>query len=249
MISKVYAYNRFSVSAKVIADALGVKRIKHTNSRWRPRHDSVVLNWGSSSLPIALGNARVVNDPASVKNASDKLMSFTIMSAGEIPIPEFTTSYETAREWTQEGVVICRTLTRASSGRGIVVAETAEEVVQAPLYTKYFKRKDEYRVHVVHGEVIDVQRKMRKTDVPDEDVNWKIRNHSNGFIFGRGGVVAPEHVIVAARLAVNSLGLDVGAVDIGYNERQNKACVFEVNTAPGIEGSTIEKYIQALKRA
>ncbi|MCW8888178.1 MAG: hypothetical protein OQK25_03845 [Gammaproteobacteria bacterium] len=245
MINKLYAYNRFSKSGKVLADALGVKRIKHQNSRWRPRHGKVVLNWGSTDLPAELGITTVINNPASVRSASNKVTSLQMFQQADVPCPEFTTSVETAREWAQDGIVVCRTLTRANSGRGIVIAEKPEDVVPAPLYTKYFKRKDEYRVHVIKGEVVDIQRKMRKHEVPDEEVNWLVRNHSNGFIFGRGGVYAPDAVVDAALKAVQALDLDFGAADVGYNEHYNQAVVFEVNTAPGLEGTTLEKYVQA----
>lgn len=246
MIKKVYCYNRFSRSGKVIADALGVRRIKHHGSKWRPRYDSVVLNWGSTNLPVNLAGVRVINDPGAVIRASDKLMALSMFRANDVPCPEFTTSIQTAREWAQEGIVVCRTLTRANSGRGIVVAHSPAEVVQAPLYTKYFKRKDEYRVHVINQEVQDVQRKMRKLEVPDDQVNWFVRNHSNGFVFGRGGVVAPDCVLDAALKAVQALRLDFGAVDVGYNEHLDQAVVFEVNSAPGLEGCTLDKYVQAL---
>jgi D-alanine-D-alanine ligase-like ATP-grasp enzyme len=36
--------------------------------------------------------------------------------------------------------------------------------------------------------------------------------------------------------------LDFGAVDIIYNAKRNECYVLEVNTAPGLEGTTVEKY-------
>jgi glutathione synthase/RimK-type ligase-like ATP-grasp enzyme len=45
--------------------------------------------------------------------------------------------------------------------------------------------------------------------------------------------------------AVNTLGLDFGAVDIA--ECGDHAVVFEVNTAPGIDGTTVSKYNTFLK--
>ena len=37
-------------------------------------------------------------------------------------------------------------------------------------------------------------------------------------------------------------GLTFGAIDVIWNEHQQKAFVLEINTAPGIEGTTVEKY-------
>jgi glutathione synthase/RimK-type ligase-like ATP-grasp enzyme len=46
--------------------------------------------------------------------------------------------------------------------------------------------------------------------------------------------------------AVSALGLDFGAVDIIWNEREDKCYVLEVNTAPGLQGSTLENYANAI---
>ena len=77
----------------------------------------------------------------------------------------------------QEGnTVVARTILNGNSGAGIVLVENEEQLVDAPLYTVYIPKKQEYRVHVFRGQVLDVQRKARKQDVPDDEVNWKIRN-------------------------------------------------------------------------
>jgi glutathione synthase/RimK-type ligase-like ATP-grasp enzyme len=113
------------------------------------------------------------------------------------------------------------------------------------LYVEYIKKKEEYRVHVAFGHIIDVQRKGRNRDVPDEDVNWQVRNHGNGFIYMRGGVDIPDCCRSLALAAVESLGLDFGAVDVIWNEHEDRWYVLEVNTAPGLSGTTLEKYADA----
>jgi hypothetical protein len=95
--------------------------------------------------------------------------------------------------------------------------------------------------------VIAVQRKARRHDTPDADVNWQVRNHDNGFVFVRGGVNPPADVLGAARSALLASGLDFGAVDVIYNEQQEKAYVLEINTAPGLEGQTIADYAAFFK--
>ncbi|GAG47489.1 unnamed protein product, partial [marine sediment metagenome] len=82
---------------------------------------------------------------------------------------------------------------------------------------------------------------------PNEQVDYQIRNTDNGWVYCRGGVDAPEAVITAAVRAVDCLGLDFGAVDIGYNEHYDRCAVFEVNTAPGLEGTTLDKYFEAFR--
>ena len=173
-----------------------------------------------------------------------------------VPIPEFTTDRSVAQEWVESGGhVIARTLLRASQGRGIVLAgpegseiTAVRQVPAAPLYVRYAKKADEYRVHVAFGEVVDVQQKKRRLEVEDDKVNWQIRNAHNGWVFARDSVVAPDCVLAAAVSAVSALGLDFGAVDIGYNVKQNSAAVYEVNTAPGLEGTTLETYYAAFAK-
>ena len=101
-------------------------------------------------------------------------------------------------------------------------------------------------MHVVGQSIIAVQRKARNPEV--DKPNWKVRNHDNGFIFVRGGFTAPDAVLEEARRAIKALGLDFGAVDIIWNDKQGKAFVLEVNTAPGLEGQTIEDYAEGFRR-
>ena len=131
--------------------------------------------------------------------------------------------------------------------------ETLE--VTAPLYVMYIKKKDEYRIHVLRNNIIDVQRKgLRAEFQGQQDVNFLIRNLANGFMFVRNdnaGVqlinssTVPQVVKNVAVQAVAALGLDFGAVDVIYNQQQKAAYVLEVNTAPGIEASTVLSYRDA----
>jgi glutathione synthase/RimK-type ligase-like ATP-grasp enzyme len=43
-------------------------------------------------------------------------------------------------------------------------------------------------------------------------------------------------------------GLDFGAVDVIWNERQQRAYVLEINSAPGLEGTTIDDYVRYFGR-
>lgn len=244
-----YSYRPGSQGCRALAMALGSRRIRHQNSRFVGRASKTVANWGATELPSEALKCKVINHPDKTRVATDKLAFLTVLDAtGEVNIPEFTTDINEAKGWAREGAtVVCRTLTKASAGRGIVLAAAEGEVVPAPLYTKYKPKRDEYRVHVINGEVVDVQRKMRSRDVPDDEVDWKIRTHDSGFVFGREGVEAPECVTRNAEAAIEILDLDFGAVDVIYNEKEERAYVLEVNTAPGLTGTTLEKYTQAFR--
>lgn len=204
----------------------------------------IVINWGSSAVSDT--QARVLNAPIAVAAASNKLATLSYFQVDAVAHPEFTTNRAQAESWLNEGsYVVCRQLLTAHSGRGIVVAKQLDDLVDAPLYTKYIRKKKEFRVHVFNNQVIDIQEKRRSSAVDDH--HPYIRNHSNGYVFCRGDIVEPHDLRGLATSAVGSLGLDFGAVDIVWNEYQNKCFALEVNTACGLEGSTVDKYVQAIK--
>lgn len=204
----------------------------------------IVVNWGSSA--VAHTQARILNHPNSVAVAANKLATLSYFKAQGIPHPEFTTDMETAKLWFAEGgYVVCRKLLTAHSGQGIVVAKQQDELTDVPLYTKYIRKKKEFRVHVFNSKILDIQEKRRSSAVDDH--HPYIRNHANGYVFCRGDIDEPEDLRGVAVSAVDALGLDFGAVDIVWNEFRDKCFALEVNTACGLEGSTVDKYVQAIK--
>lgn len=249
---RIQPYKSWSGGAKRLGQRAGILRATNKQVQKHGNFD-IIINWGSSERRFT---GTYINSPESVLRATDKLRSMEAFLEAGVPIPDSTTCRSRAGEWLGSGShVVVRTMLRASGGRGIVLVgpETSEitsvrALPPAPLYTLYVKKADEYRVHVVRGEVVDVQQKKRDLSVPDEAVNWQIRNHSNGWIFARDGVNPPDCVIRSAIDAVTCLGLDFGAVDIGYNAHNDAAVVYEVNTAPGLEGSTVDAYFEAFRK-
>lgn len=245
----LYSYKQASESGKVLAEGLGIKRIKHEGSSLRGSADKVVINWGASEVPEQVGRCTILNKPELVANASNKLKFFNTLE-GRVSMPEHTDNIELARLWSEAGfVVVERHKLTGNSGEGIRLVEKncPQDITQAPLYVKYIPKKQEYRVHVANGQVVDLQRKARRHDVADEDINWRVRNHDNGFIFQRNDLEVPHDVSYYAVESCKLLGLDFGAVDVIYNERQERAYVLEVNTAPGLTGQTLEGYVERFK--
>lgn len=243
----ILPYKNGSRSGAALANALGVRQIRLAGSTIHRQRSKTIINWGNSGRtlpPQGLGSGHyVLNPTVLVEIAANKLSTFESIK-DNTRIPEYTTEYETACEWLDEGAkVVERHQLTGHSGAGIIIAEDVDALSDsAPLYVKYVKKQDEYRVHIMGGEVIDVQRKARRSDVPDEDVNWQVRNHQNGFCYMRENVNPDTDVIVQALNAIEALGLDFGAVDVIWNAHQNKAYVLEVNTACGLEGTTLERY-------
>lgn len=237
---RVYPYKQGSKSAKALSEVIGGKVLKHVGSKFRPKVGDVVINWGASQLPD-FGPARVFNVDAG--KAGCKLASFRAFAEKGVSIPEFWTKKEDIPD--EAFPVVCRTKLRGHSGDGIVMADGREGLVNAPIYTKYTKKKDEYRVHVAGDKSFFIQRKARRLDVEQPD--WRVRNLQNGFVFVEVEERdVPKAVISAAVSAVLALNLDFGGVDVLWNDKEGKAYAIECNTACGLERRTAEKYSQAI---
>jgi glutathione synthase/RimK-type ligase-like ATP-grasp enzyme len=253
----ILPYKMASASAKTLAQELKAIRIKKEGSRFKGSAEKTVINWGCSEVSDEVAKCRIINKPEAVKLAANKLHFFERMlqhnrhadwDERTIAIPNFTTERRVAESWVNNGIIVVeRHKLTGNSGEGIRLVEAGGEITDAPLYVKYIPKKQEYRVHVANGRVVDLQRKARRREVPDEQVNWRIRNHDNGFIFQRNNVGAPRYVAEEAVLAVSICGLDFGAVDVVYNEREGRAYVLEINTAPGLVGETLAGYVNRFK--
>lgn len=244
-------YKAGSHSVSALKEALGIKTLRLNGSRVTPNHVNTIINWGSSSTHPAMGNNRVCNMPDRVAVASNKRLFFeTVTQHPEVNLPEFSVRAQDAEGWP---IIVVREKLTGHSGEGIVILEGEEEFNnydhnKARLYVKYIKKEHEYRVHVFSGKVIDIRRKALRNDVDRADVDWKVRNHKGGFIYAKelGHTPHPD-VYEQAIKTISCLGLDFGAVDIIYNSHERKPYVLEVNTAPGLEGSSVDIYVEAIK--
>lgn len=261
---KIFSYSKHSKSARALADAMDVWMIKHTGSRYRPRAGDTVINWGKGR---DFSPASTLNKPDKTALAVDKLAFFRKMNghleehtngtyqAGVTHprIPDFTTDITVARGWCgvdctgRAKKVVVRRILNGHEGRGIEIHSMPEDIPHAPLYVKYIPKSAEYRVHIVGEVVIDVQQKVLRRTVDPGTANWGVRNTANGFVFQRNNINVPEDVKTQALLAVKAAGLDFAAADVVWHHRRSKAYVLELNTAPGIEGSTVTKYANALR--
>lgn len=244
----IYAYKHGSESAKALKESLAVKQIRNEKSKFKGNPNRLVVNWGASQVSPEIEKCKLLNPPHAVKKALNKLQAFQILSEG-VGIPEWTESPQEASKWLAEGyTVVARTIIEGRGGEGIVLVENDQELPVAPLYTKYIPKTEEYRVHVFKDEAFFIQRKARKKEVPDEEVNWKIRNLAGGFIFANQDVQVADACKEEAVKAVKALGLDFGAVDIIWNKKRDKYYVLEVNTAPGLQGTSLEKYTEQFRK-
>jgi len=242
MSLKIFPYKFGSVSAKRLARTLGVLRVSQS---YDAKRNDVIVNWGNSTPPHFRWMEQDLNKPQAIALASNKLNTFLEYRTKSFKdVPDWTTNPNEAQHLLDLGIkVYCRTSLMGHSGRGIVICERGDRLPIAPLYTFHTKHKYEYRVHVFKDKVLDVQMKRKRNGSLGGS---GIRNHANGWVYTRAEILPSEELLSSSIKAVKLLGLDFGAVDIGHRLIDNKLFVFEVNTAPGLEGTTLDKYSKAI---
>lgn len=253
---KMLPYNQGSESARDLAKLLGCLRVK-PDGNYAPQIGHHLLNWGYSGTPEWMQRAqargvRVLNAPARVNVAGNKLSTFNVLQANGITIPEFTTDMNQARRWVDQGnTVLERHELRGNSGAGIRIVNLDDDrmpshITQAPLYTKFINKTNEFRVHVFRGQVIDyVEKKRLPQDRRPVNFNKYVSSTHQGWVFQRTNVLELANVKQVAIDATRALGLDFAAVDVVYSD--GIAYVLECNTAPGLGGVTLMKYANAVR--
>lgn len=182
----------------------------------------------------------------------DKVEQFREFGMRNIPCVPNTNYKPVALEWFDEPgtIVFCRTLTKSHSGKGIVVAENPSQLVNAPLYTKYVKKIHEFRAHCFRGDIFDIQIKKKKTDSPHS----LIRSNANGYVFCRDDpeTTAKAYTWLKKQTALHSLLFDIAsdftAIDFIYNAHYNVYLLLEINSNPGIDGTTLDNYVKMIKK-
>jgi len=152
---------------------------------------------------------------------------------------------EVANAWLENGKVLGRDRDHGMGGTGITVYKKGEQVNPHKFYVKYVKKEREFRYHVFNSKIIFIQEKLRKKGI--KNVDKYIRSHGRGWCFAHKHLVDNPPPIFGQEVAINSVALlylHFGAVDVGWSN-EHGFTVFEVNTAPGIENTSLDAYVNA----
>ena len=245
----IIPYKLASKGAKALRNALRIAQkkpvlyVSPTSTTYQPRWTDYVINWGNSKDWdwINLTEKWPWQDVTNKRNFFEKVTAHNkLFTKCFVNIPEWTTDPAVAETWGDQ--VVCRKVLTGHSGVGIVLGV----VVPAPLYVRYKKKRHEYRVHFAKESngtytIIDTTQKKKRKGF--ENVNTKIRNHQNGWIYAREDIYLPQDLKTQALNAAFCSGLPFGAVDLIWNEKEDKSYVLEINSAPGIEGTTLQQYV------
>lgn len=241
--------NKPSNGLRSLREYTGIRLAKEEG---RSLEGHTLINWGNSRINRRYDTAdRVVNHPDLIAPCINKLTFFRdIINDRRDLIPDWDTSINSLYERIGRGSkVVARSILTGHSGQGItIIPPNNQDLTIIPedvkLFVQYIPKKEEYRVHVFGDRVLSVDRKVLHTSRMQEPLSWEVRSYNNGFTFMRN---VPNPGVAAFALMCHRItGLDFGAYDIIYNKKQNRYYLLEVNTAPGLEGQTIELYGDAI---
>lgn len=249
----VYPYKMASESSELLADALDTFRV-YPDRKYVPRPGDVIVNWGNGHRPIWAnhidGKVKLLNHWDKICLSVNKIDSFTLFKKHGVQTPRWTRSAEVANEWLEDGHwVCCRQEVEGMDGSGLVLAKTPKELVPAKLYTRFIPQEKEFRVYIFDGKMIDVLEKRRDAEaLKAGKVDENIRTETNNWVFCRTGVHPPKDCEQVASEAIKALGLTFGGVDVIQSKKDGKTYVLETNTAPGIGGTTVTRFVEAIKK-
>lgn len=228
-------------SAGKLAAWLGLKGIDISlvckTSKLPPQPtDAFVVSWGRK-LPVVYQAG--LNNRAPIGN---KLVELTMLMGAQVPVPGLSLT-------PHEGWLPRKH--QHHDGDDLLNPDNTGNFYVEPILTTH-----EFRVNVFEGKVVRTGLKQPKPGAQQKTVNTSvgiipIRTGAHGWTWtyqqapldATNTHRAPMRDI--AIKAVKTLGYDFGAVDVGYRPNGSWV-VFEVNTAPALEGDDLERYGQLI---
>ena len=271
----IYVYrSKPSDSAKLLAEGLegdrlrvfdnGVFRRGVDRLGVRPRRHDVIVCWGEE-LP-AIEGPRILNG-APILNKMDAALKLKAEGVETVEVATIQPAPVRVRDdfyvpeqmnMDREQVRGLVTRLQAHLATPIPVAQEwlprtfnhigGHDLMNPPAHPDYFSKKEnlieEYRVHIFNGKSIRAGVKKHRDGV--EGHEW-IRSYDGGWKVNYNDFHSKESMRVLAVKAVEALGLQFGAVDLGKTV-DGRVLVLEVNRAPGLENGSVTAYVNAIQQ-
>lgn len=210
----------------------------------------------------------VVNKLSGLKNTRNKYQQHVLLDQEGIRKPKFLANADLAREFLEEtGNPVVAKRVNHSRGRGMYRISSVEELYAAnPIifdpdqyyFEEFVKCNREWRITVsrYHDQEVVAYRKCLLGEVMDElretgePKPW-IRNLENCYFkldSEEDKMPWWDEIVTECKRAIEVLGMDIAAVDLGENNKIEGGAfyIYEVNSAPGMEEHTREKYEEAI---
>lgn len=229
------ACKRASDSARQLVAAINtlqpgaVRRIRRANPTFAAG-DTVVW-WGTAADIVPPTGVRFLN-PTRV---GGKYAELARLAAAGVTVPAHSRTRPVEQGW------LARRNHHMEADDLLANLETGD------YYVRYVPVSREFRVHVFNAASIRTGLKVPRLDNPHP----RFRSWQAGWKLDYGAAcqaVIRQVVRESAKAAVAALGYNFGAVDIGV-QTDGAPVVFEVNSAPGLEGNTISVYARHILAA
>ena len=218
-------------SVALVKEMNGIKegiaaRIHSMNARrFDPTAAKLVICWGCSGGFAPTTPFKVLNN----YHIHSKFNELTMLQADGVPTPNFS-RYE---HWTDS---LARTEHHSEA------KDLLSGLKVGDFYTEFVPTDEEYRVHIVNGHSIRIGKKVPRT----ENYHLRFKSWYGGWRLAYSMDWRTEELVASlrrlAKSAIAAVGYDFGAVDIGIRHHNKIPFVFEVNSAPGLEGGSLERY-------
>lgn len=285
-------------TGNALAEALDV-----SSGRKAPKGaKKVIIGWGAKTdKSINLGKAETLNHPDAIRVNRNKLKALELMQAAKVRVAPFvpaenvSTALDSAKDelalpligrtnYHQGGDNFFVCLTRSHVND--VCANLSNKLKKKGYFQNYIDVRDEYRLHIVNGELIYAVKKKERSNLAAAHVEQQsdkigrmaekqgktldkdtleyaldyqgkkiagadniVRSNTRGWKFSNVKLEnIPKALVDEALKSVKALGLDFGAVDCVMDAEKNP-WIIEVNTGPGLEGTSFTKYVEAFNRA
>lgn len=238
-MSSFLVYHRITEeSGKAIAEELD---IPHGESvRGRPTH---LIRWGNG-FGIGYTPRVVVNKKDAIGKCVNKELSTRIFRDSGVKVPEYLTR--------PRAVCVGRSV-QHTQGQNFWLCWEDSQVATAreegaEYFIKYIPIKQEWRVHVINGEVAYVQRKYARDRVSTSFMGIQgFRDDWHTVCLDPS--LAGVEVCTQAINAVAALGLDFGGADVVVSIADNAPYVLEVNSGAATPTPVIRApYVEYFKR-
>lgn len=208
-------------AAKKLAALVGGTAHDSRRSALKCSDDDLVIRWGSPHSLSESSRPHVINHKNKILESSSKGHARTLMRLYGVSIP-------TPWDGKRSSLPVIARPEIHSQGSSYFMCKTMAQANDAKAngctyFSKVFKKKNEYRVHVARGKVLFIQEKPLRGGRIDEDAAWRVLTWDE----------YKKPVCVQAIKAVECFGLDFAGVDVMWDGR--RAVVCEINCAPCVD--------------
>lgn len=213
------------------------------NCKWSFRlpsnRETLIINWGTrhdfSGYPN-VWNRYLVN----------KYNAFRKFRENNVKCPKFWENYD---DIFKEGLfpVLGRKFCHKQGNDIIYIGgceSYEEDAKECDFFVELKDKKDEYRVHVVKGNVVTVCKKVPREGMEQDDMIRSFKRGWKHITYNPNGYMQRPLRELAVK-AVEAIEYDFGAVDI-IVDNDNVPWVLEVNSAPSLEEIRIKQYAEKI---